>query len=77
MGQKLTDVVIHVNETLDETGVRGLEQELCAKNGVVSATHRSGHNHLVMVVFDSQTIGAPSLLAPLKARGFHAQLIGF
>jgi hypothetical protein len=76
MGQQLTDVVIHVNEALDEAGVRGLEQELCANNGVVSATHRPGHNHLVMVIYDREAIGAPGLLTPLKARGYHAQLIG-
>lgn len=77
MGQQLTDVVIHLTETLDETGVHGLEQELCAQNGVVSATHQPGHNHLMIVSYDRGLIGSASLLRPLKAHGLHAQLIGF
>ncbi len=76
MGQKLTEVVIHLTETLDDTGVHGLEQELRARNGVVSATHRSGRNHLMVVVFDRDAIHPTNLLAPMKAHGYHAQLIG-
>lgn len=76
MGQKLTDVVIHLTENLDETGVRGLEQELCARNGVVSATHWPGRNHLMAVVFDRDTIRPASLLTPIQAHGYHAHLIG-
>jgi len=77
MGQYLTNVVIHVNEALDEAGVFGLEQELCAHNGVISATHQPGRNHLLIVVYAADAICSANLLTPLKARGFHAQLIGF
>ncbi len=63
-GQQLTDVVIRLTEALDETGVHGLEQELCARTGVVSATHRPGRNHLMVVVFDRDAIRPASLLIP-------------
>lgn len=77
MGQFRTDVVIHVNEPLDEDHLRGLEQELCARHGVVSATHWPGRNHLLAVVYDPETIGSAKLLTPLTAHGLHAQLVGF
>jgi hypothetical protein len=77
MGQYLTNVVIHLNETLDEAGVCGLEDALRAHNGVISATHQPGRNHLLMVGYAPEAICSTNLLTPLKARGFHAQLIGF
>jgi hypothetical protein len=73
----LADIVIHVNETLDETGLRGVECDLCGIDGVVAAKHVPGRNHFVMVKYDNQETHAINLLAPLKARGLHAQLIDF
>jgi hypothetical protein len=77
MGPFLTDVVIHVNENLDDAGVCGVEREIRAHSGVISAAHHPGRNHLVVVTYDAAITRAASLLAPLKGRGFHAQLIGF
>ncbi|WP_298354117.1 hypothetical protein [Rhodoblastus sp.] len=76
MGQYRADVVIHVNETLDEAQLRDVEQELCARHGVVSATHSPGRNHLLAVFFDPQITTSANLLMSVKARGLHAQRIG-
>ncbi|WP_298350892.1 hypothetical protein [Rhodoblastus sp.] len=73
----LADIVIHVNETLDETGLRVVECDLCGVDGVVAAKHVPGRNHILMVTYDNEEARAVDLLAPLKARGLHAQLIGF
>jgi hypothetical protein len=76
MGRAQTDIIIHVNEKLDEVGVRDVEQELRDHGGVLSATHEPGKNHLLRVVYDPEATRAINLLPPLKARGLHAQLIG-
>ncbi len=76
MGQYLSDVVIHVNETLDEAGLGGLEQELRARDGVISAGHQPGRTHFIMVVYDTEATSSANLLTPFKARGVHAQLVG-
>ncbi|MGO8740264.1 hypothetical protein [Rhodoblastus sp.] len=73
----LADIVIHVNETLDESGLRGVECDLCGVQGVVAANHVPGRNHILKVTYDHEETEAFNLLAPLKARGLHAQLIGF
>ncbi len=73
----LADIVIHVDENLDETVLYGVECELCGVDGVVAAKHVPGRNHVLMVTYDHEEARAIDLLAPLKARGLHAQLIGF
>ncbi len=73
----LADIVIHVDENLDETVLNGVECDLCGVDGVVAAKHVPGRNHVLMVTYDHEQARATDLLAPLKARGLHAQLIGF
>jgi hypothetical protein len=76
MGQYLAEVLIHVNESLDASGVAELEEKLCAQNGVVLARHRDGFNQVLQVMFDPDATRASQLLTPVAAHGFHAQLIG-
>lgn len=77
MGQHyLTEMVIHVTETLDESGVRAAECDLCNLNGVVEARHNPGRNHVLLVTYDTVETRMVNLLAPLKARGLRAQLVG-
>ena len=73
----VSDIVIHVNEDLDETRMRGVECDLCGLEGVIAAKHLPGRNHMLMVTYDHEQTRAINLLTPLKARGLHAQLIGF
>ncbi|WP_298352723.1 hypothetical protein [Rhodoblastus sp.] len=76
MARTLVDVVIHLKEDVGDSAMRRLEQELCAHDGVMSATHKPGRNHLMVVAYDCGTIGSANLLAPFATNGLHAQLIG-
>jgi len=76
MGRQLADVLIHVKEVLDENGVRELEAEIFAQEGVAVARHRAGFTHMLQVRFDPDAIHAHELLSPVRALGFEAQLIG-
>ncbi len=77
MGRYLADVAIHIDEDLEDPRLTILERDLLACNGVVSARHRTGFNHLLLVNFDPDETRSCDLLQPLRARGLHAQLIGF
>lgn len=76
MGNTLTDVLVHVNESMDEETMLGIERDMRNDDGVISVGHRPGQSHLLMVVYDSGTTQAVSLLQPLRAQGLHAQVIG-
>jgi hypothetical protein len=72
----LTEMVIHVTETLGDPDVSAAECDLCGLDGVFAVKHHPGRNHILMVTYDTDEIAMVNLLAPLKARGLHAQLIG-
>ncbi len=76
MSANLNDVMLHVDETLDDTALLRLEDEVRRDNGVVSVGHRGSNAHMIMVVYDSEATRASGLLHNFQERGLHAQLIG-
>jgi len=76
MNTTLNDVVVHLNESVDETTLDELEQGIRKDQGVVSVGHQANRNHLIMVVYDSEVARASNLLHNFRERGLHAQLIG-
>lgn len=76
MGNALTDVIMHVSESLDDDSMRLVEQGMRQDEGVISVGHHPQRSHLMMVVYDSEIARAVSLLRPLHAQGLHAQVIG-
>jgi hypothetical protein len=76
MSKRLNDVVVHVDESLGEAELAGIEQGIRAQQGVVSVGHRPGQAHLLMVVYDAAVTPAAGLLHHFRQRGLHAELIG-
>ena len=77
MSNQIGDIVVHVDESLDEAALSGLEHEIREEQGVISVGHQPGRPHLLTVVYDTAVIPAADLLHRLQERGLHAQLIGF
>lgn len=76
MSANLNDVMLHVNETLDDTALLRLEDEVRRDAGVVSVGHRGDNTHMIMVVYDAEAIRASGLLHNFQERGLHAQVVG-
>jgi hypothetical protein len=76
MNTALNEVVIHLDESVDETMLVDLERGIRLDAGVISVGRRPSQNHLMMVVYDSAVARASSLLHNFQERGLHAQLIG-
>lgn len=76
MGANLNEVMLHVDETLDDTALLRLEDEVRREPGVVSVGHRADNAHMIMVVYDSDATRASGLLHNFQERGLHAQVIG-
>lgn len=72
----MNEVLIHVDETLDGDSLRALEASIREHAGVVSVGHNPDKAHLIVVVYDSDSTHAASLLRSAQARGLHAQLVG-
>jgi len=76
MNTRLNDVIVHINEVLDEDTLHYLEDGVRQDAGVVSVGHNPEKPHMLMVVYDSDSIHASSLLHSFQERGLHAQVIG-
>ena len=73
---QMTDVTIHIDETLDPAHMKQLRDTLLDANGVMTADYRQENLHLMVVGYDPQAINTQSLLRTVQAQGLHAELIG-
>jgi len=76
MSANLNEVVLHIEETLDDDTLRRLEDEVRRDPGVISVGHSPGKSHMIMVVYDSDSTRASTLLHALEQRGLHGQVVG-
>lgn len=72
----LNEVVVHVDEALDEATLHTIEEGIRQETGVVSVGHNPGKSHMIMVVYDSDSTRASTLLHALEQRGLHGQVVG-
>lgn len=72
----ISDVMIHINESLSDEARAGLENSLREIDGVVSPKFNAGKEHLLMVTYDTGKTSTAVLLAKARAAGYTAQLVG-
>jgi hypothetical protein len=73
---RFTEVVLHIDETLDAAALHQLEDGVRHEAGVISAGHNPQRARMIGVVDDSESIRAFGLLHDFQARGLHAQIVG-
>lgn len=76
MNIDLTDVTLHIDETLDASRLTSIEDGLRGLDGVVSVSHLENRPHLKIVAFNPAKLNARAVLAQVIAHGVHAELIG-
>ncbi len=72
----ISDVMIHINESLSEEARTALENSMQKIEGVVSPRFNPGKAHLLMVAYDTDKTSTSVLLEKTRASGYTAQLIG-
>ena len=73
---QMTDITIHIDETLDPARMESLRDILLNDNGVMTADYRRENLHLMVVGYDPQATSSQTLLRTVQAQGMHAVLIG-
>ena len=76
MSANLNEVVVHIHEALGEEALQSLEEAVRKEAGVVSVGHNPQKSQMIMVVYDSESTRASSLLHSFQERGLHAQVVG-
>jgi len=72
----ISDVMIHINETLSEEARGALEHALKKIDGVVSPRFNPGKEHLLVIAYDTEKTSTAALLAKTRDAGYTAQLVG-
>lgn len=75
MKAEISDVMVHVNESMDELTLHSLEDAMREDNGVVSVGHNPRHPHLLLVAYDSAVARSTTFMHQFPERGLHAQLV--
>jgi 3-hydroxy-3-methylglutaryl CoA synthase len=72
----ISDVMIHINESLSEDARSSLENALRKVEGVVSPRFNAGKEHLLVIAYDTEITSTTALLEKTRAAGYTAQLVG-
>ena len=76
MATSISDVTIHIDETLDAARLEKLRDALLTEDGVMAADYQKATRHLMIVAYDPARNSSANLLKTVKAQGVHAELIG-
>ena len=77
MTEVVSDVTIHIDESLNDRELFNLEQTIRSDYGVVSVGHSHANRHMLVVLYDPKTIRGRDILKRVENQGFHGELIGF
>jgi hypothetical protein len=72
----LSDLVIHIDESLNPLEIDQTEDVTSACAGVVSAHISPHHRHLMLVAYDPSYGFSSHILGSVRSLGLHGQLIG-
>ncbi|MDD5328759.1 MAG: hypothetical protein PHX38_02055 [Sulfuricella sp.] len=73
---QISDILIHVDETLDTDRRQALEERVRTLPGVLAPRFNPGRDHLLLVAFDPERTRISDLLGEVVAAGYRAQLVG-
>lgn len=72
----VSDILIHINDTLSEQQRKALEESLRQIDGVVAPRFNPGKEHLLLVAFNPDATSMAALLTQVQSFGYNAQLVG-
>ncbi len=72
----LSDVLIHINDSLNKPQQAALEEAMRDIDGVIAPRFNPGTDHLLLVAFNPDVTSSAALFARVTALGYTAQLVG-
>jgi hypothetical protein len=73
----MSDVTIHIDETLDSSTIQALQHDLSRMAGIEHIASEESHPHLMVVSYDNKMMNSGAILSSFTEQGLHAELIGF
>ncbi len=72
----ISDVMIHINESLDAEARTALENTMRKVEGVVSPGFNAGKAHLLLITYNTETTTTAALLGKVREAGYTGQAVG-
>ena len=76
MSNNLSDLVVHIDESLTRDRLSTLEDHIHSVDGVVCACNRDDQPHLMTIVYNPEQVKAHDILVKIENEGVHAELFG-
>lgn len=72
----ISDVMIHINESLSAEARSSLENTMRKVEGVISPGFNPDKEHLLVIAYNPEKTDTAALLAKAREAGYTAQLVG-
>ncbi len=72
----ITDMVMHVDNTLEENSRRNVEKTLTGQKGVIHAHFNERRPHLMLVSYDTERTSSFEILSGMTGQSLCAERIG-
>ncbi len=72
----ISDVMIHINESLSEDARTSLEDTMRKIDGVVSPGFNADKAHLLLITYNTEKTTTAALLETVRAAGYTGQVVG-
>ncbi len=73
----MSDVTIHIDETLDSSTIQEIQQDLSRVAGIDKINSQERNPHLMVIKYDREMMSSRSILSTFTSQGLNAELIGF
>ena len=73
---QLTDILIHLDQNINESGKENIIEQLRAVEGVIAPRFNKERGHLLLVSYNSDTTNSLTLLNEVQNKGYKAKLVG-
>ncbi len=72
----VSDILIHIDDSLDESQRKAVEEAVRQVDGVVAPRFNPGKEHLLLVAYNPDETSMVVLLNKVQSFGYRAQLVG-
>jgi len=73
----ISDVTIHIDETLDSLAILTIQQDLSQVAGMDKINSRHTNPHLMVIEYDRTMMSSSSVLSTFTSQGLQIELTGF
>lgn len=76
MEPTMVDVLVHIDENTTHSDRENLRDKYLAADGIMAADYHDEKPHLMVIVYDPDSISSKEFITIATSSGLHAELVG-